>query len=343
MKIVVDIFGADTPLEIIKGCVLSLKYQGFELILSGDRQIIESELKKYKYDQKRIEFLDCKQVITNDMKPTDAIRDCKDSSLVKALDLLKNDDSVEGMISAGNTGAVLVGGTFRVGRIQGIDRPALAPLLPTVNDGRVCLVDCGANVDCKSEYLLQFGLLGSCYMSAMCGIANPRIGLVSNGTEDKKGNEQTKAAFELLKSSGLNFVGNLEARDALSGDFDVIVCDGFVGNVLLKSVEGTAKFVMTKLKETLLGGGLKSKIGTLLIKDKLLALKEKMNYHAFGGAPLLGLQKVLVKSHGSSDADAIAISIAQVNKMIKNKMIESIVNSPLIANQTPNSKDNQAD
>jgi len=276
MKIVVDIFGADnSPIEIVKGCVDSLKNDGFDLVLSGDKTIIQNELKKYKYDDKRIDFLDCPQVITNDMKPTDAIRDYKDSSLVKALDLLKTDDAVQGMFSAGNTGAVLVGGTFRIGRINGIDRPALGPLLPTVNDGRFCLIDCGANVDCKPEYLLQFAVLGDCYMRAMLGLDKPRIGLVSNGTEDKKGNEQTKAAFELLKNSGLNFVGNMEARDALSGDYDVLVCDGFVGNVLLKMLEGTAKMVMTKLKDTLLSGGVGTKIGAALVKKKAYETKRK--------------------------------------------------------------------
>jgi len=332
MKIVVDIFGADnSPVEIVKGCVRSLKSSGFELVLSGDKDIITNELAKYDYDKQRIEFLPCKDVITNDMDPLFVIRNLTDSSLVKALELLKSEDAVQGMISAGSTGAVLAGGTFIVGRIDGIKRMALGPCLPTLNDNKkVCLVDCGANTDSKAEYIAQFGMLGSCYMNAMYGIEKPIIGLVSNGTEDRKGNQETKLAFELLKNSGLNFAGNLEARDALSANYDVLACDGFVGNVLLKSVEGTAKFVTAKLRETLTSGGFVSKIGALLVKRRIMSLKDKMNYHSFGGAPLLGLKKVLVKSHGSSDADAISISIGTVKKMIENKMIEKIQNSPFL-------------
>lgn len=343
MKIVVDIFGADnSPVEIVKGCIQSLCTTGHTLVLSGNKETIIHELDKYTYDKNRIEFLDCQDIITNDMEPLSAIRNYENSSLVKALDLLKNEDSVQGMISAGSTGAVLAGGTFRVGRIDGVKRMALGPCLPTMNDNKkVCLVDCGANTDSKAEYIAQFGMLGSCYMSAMYDIAKPVIGLVSNGTEDRKGNQETKIAFDILKNSGLNFAGNLEARDALSAKYDVVACDGFVGNVLLKSVEGTAKFVTTKLKETLMGGGLGTKIGALLVKKQIMSLRDKMNYHSFGGAPLLGLKKVLVKSHGSSDANAIAISIAQVKKMIDNNMIDKIKHSPFFDTKQVTGADKQ--
>ena len=237
MKVVVDIYGGDNaPKEIVKGCVQALKEnRGFDLVLVGKANEIADLLKEQTVEMSRVEIVDAPDVITNDDVPTTAIRTKKESSLVVALDRVKNDEECIGMVSAGSTGAVLTGSFLKIGRIKGISRPALAPLLPTVDGGNVLLIDCGANVDCKPAMLAQFALMGNAYAKAILNKENPRVALMSNGTEDKKGNELTKEAFGLIKELPVNFVGNMEARDLLSGDFDVVVCDGFWGNVALKS------------------------------------------------------------------------------------------------------------
>lgn len=328
IKIVVDTFGADKGIEpMVKGSVDALALNNnFQIVLVGDEETIKSELSKYNYDLKRIVTADAKEQITNEESPTVAIRAKKDSSLVRALEMTKSDPEVVGMVSAGSTGAVLSGGIFKIGRIRGILRPALCPLLPTMTGGRVCIVDCGANVDCKPEYLVQFALMGSNYMKAVCGIDNPRVALVSVGAEDKKGNEFTHEVFARLKEQPINFVGNMEARYALSGDYDVLVCDGFVGNVLLKSIEGTASMVTKMLKKEILAS-FSAKIGAVFMKKALSNLKSGMDYHAFGGAAFLGIEKILIKSHGSSNAKSITASIEQVLKMNELKLIETIKSS----------------
>ena len=325
MKIVVDIFGGDhSPNEIVKGAVEALSYdKELSLVLAGQEQPIKGELSKYRFDASKIEVVNATEVITNNESPTSAIKQKKDSSLVRSLELLKNDESISAMVSAGSTGAVLAGGIFKVGRIKGINRPALAPLLPTVNGKEVTVVDTGANVDCRPEFLAQFALMGSVYMKS-CGVENPRVALVSVGVEDKKGNELTHQAFELLKNLPINFVGNMEARDALSGEYEVLVCDGFVGNVLVKSVEGTAGLVMKKLKDAIMSST-SAKIGySLFMKKAFGRLKEDMNYNAKGGAPLLGIEKVIVKSHGSSKALAIRASILKAANLCRSGLVENI-------------------
>lgn len=328
IKIVVDTFGADRGIEpMVKGSVDALALnKDLQIVLVGDEEAVKSELSKYNYDFKRIVTVDAKEQITNDESPTVAIRAKKDSSLVRALEMTKSDPEVVGMVSAGSTGAVLSGGIFKIGRIRGILRPALCPLLPTMTGGRVCIVDCGANVDCKPEYLVQFALMGSNYMKAVCGTENPRVALVSVGAEDKKGNELTHEVFARLKEQPINFVGNMEARYALSGDYDVLVCDGFVGNVLLKSIEGTASMVTKMLKKEILAS-FSAKIGAVFMKKALGNLKTSMDYHAFGGAAFLGIEKILIKSHGSSNAKSITASIEQVLKMNELKLIETIKSS----------------
>ena len=323
MKIVLDTAACDQPEEVIRGAALSLQSDAkTELILVGDEEQINKVLALYNVDRTRLEIIDAKEVITNEDVPTVAIRRKTESSLVKAYEALKRDD-VMGMISAGSTGAVLSGSVLKLGRIRGIHRPALAQILPTVNGKEVCLIDCGANVDCRPEFLLEFALMGVSYMKAVYGIKEPRVGLVSNGVEDKKGNELTKAVFEGLKKLPINFVGNMEAREALSGNYDVLVCDGFVGNVLLKSVEGTAQLVMKTLKSAIMDDGL-AKFGSLFMKKAFKSVKEQMDYQQKGGAPLLGVEKIIVKSHGASNAAAIQASIKQVKKMYDGKLIENI-------------------
>ncbi len=335
MKIVIDVFGADMPEEIVKGAITSVNLiDEVEIILTGDKDKIQKVIDEVGYRGDKLEIVHAPEVISCNESPTMAIRRKKDSSLVAALDILKTREDVIGMISAGSTGAVLAGGLFVIGRMEGVKRPALAPFLPTMNGGHALLIDCGANVDCKPEYLRQFAIMGSIYSKAMLGIENPRVGLISNGTEDHKGNEQIHQTFELLKNEKeINFVGNMEAREMLSGDFDVLVCDGFTGNVALKSTEGAINAFNSIIKGEIKQGGLKGKIGALLMKKVFKNVKKRINYTEVGGSPFLGIDKILVKSHGSSKAKTIYSCVLQVMDIHKSnyieKMREGIKNSNL--------------
>ncbi|MCM1043618.1 MAG: phosphate acyltransferase PlsX [Corallococcus sp.] len=325
-KVVVDIYGGDNaPDAIIDGCLLALeKYKDFSVVMCGKKDYIESYLTCKHFDKSRVEIVDAQDVISNDEVPTLAIRTKKESSLVKALELVKNDDDAVGMVSAGSTGAVLAGATLKIGRIRGLQRPALAPVLPTINPSKkVLLVDCGANVDCKPQMLLQFALMGHAFMQSIFGIENPKIALLSNGTEDKKGNELVHETFALLKESNLNFVGNMEARDILSGEYDVVVADGFYGNIALKSCEGTA-MMMLKLIKKEVTANLKRKIGAAMLKPAFKAVQNVMDYNKSGGAPFIGVNKIVIKSHGSSKAPAVCGSIIQVLDFDKKRLIENI-------------------
>jgi glycerol-3-phosphate acyltransferase PlsX len=265
----------------------------------------------------RVELVDAKDVITNDDVLTSAIKQKKESSLVKAFDRVASDNEVGGLVSAGSTGAVLVGAFMKVGRIKGISRPALAPMLPTVKgDKKVILCDCGANIDCKAINLHHFGIMASAFSSSMLGVENPRIALLSNGTEDHKGTELNQEAFALLKEDpNLNFAGNCEARDILSGDYDVVVTDGFNGNIALKSAEGTAGAIFSILTDGIMKGGLRMKLGYLLLKPVLRVVKRKLDYNAQGGAVFLGCNKVVVKTHGSSKSKSVSASIIMAKKL----------------------------
>lgn len=336
MKIVIDVFGADySPEEIVKGAITAVNLiDEVEIILTGDKDKIQAVIDDIGYKGNKLEIVHAPDVIDCNESPTMAIRRKKESSLVAALDVLKNREDVIGMISAGSTGAVLAGGLFVIGRMEGVKRPALAPFLPTVNGGKTLLIDCGANVDCKPEYLRQFAIMGSIYVKAMLGIENPRVGLISNGVEDHKGNEQIHQTFELLKNEKeINFVGNMEAREMFSGDYDVLVCDGFTGNVAMKAAEGTLNTFNTILKSEIMKGGLKSKIGALLMKKAFKNVKKQINYTEVGGSPFLGIDKILVKSHGSSKAKTIYSCVVQVLDIYKSnyieKMREGIKNSNL--------------
>ncbi|MEG0914182.1 MAG: phosphate acyltransferase PlsX, partial [Christensenellaceae bacterium] len=250
-----------------------------------------------------------------------AIKEKADSSMVVALRELSCGNA-QMMISAGSTGALVAGATLIVKRIKGIKRPALAPVLPT-KTGEVLLIDCGANVDCKPQYLNQFGIMGSIYMQKVFGINTPKVGLINNGAEEEKGNELTKEAYQLLKEAPINFVGNAEGRDLLSGQFDVLVCDGFTGNIVLKFVEGCAKTILGMLKGYVLEST-KAKIGSLFMKGAFSKLKKKMDYKEYGGALLLGLTGGVMKAHGSSDAKAIFNSIENARKFIAGDVVEMI-------------------
>ncbi len=326
MKVVIDAFGADMPEEIIKGAITAVNLiDEVEIILTGDKDKIQKVFDEIGYTGDKIEVVHAPDVISCDESPTMAIRRKKDSSLVAALDILKNREDVIGMISAGSTGAVLAGGLFVIGRMEGVKRPALAPFLPTVNNGKTLLIDCGANVDCKPEYLRQFAIMGSIYSKAMLGIKKPRVGLISNGVEDHKGNEQIHQTFELLKNEKeINFVGNMEAREMFSGDYDVLVCDGFTGNVAMKAAEGTLNTFTSVLKSEVKSAGLGAKIGALLMKKVFKKLKKRLNYTEVGGSPFLGIDKILVKSHGSSKAKTIYSCVLQIIDIHKSKYIEKM-------------------
>ena len=325
MKIVIDAMGGDNaPKAIVEGSVLAVNEYGVELILTGNSEIIKDELKKLTYDKAKIEVIHTTEVILNNEHPAMAIRRKKDSSMVVGLKLVK-DGSASAMISAGSTGALLTGATLIAGRIKGISRPAIAPLLPGKN-GVFMIIDAGANVDCKPENLIQFAIMGSAYFKRVLKVDNPKVGLVNNGAEEEKGNELTKTVFPMLKEEDINFVGNVEPRDIPDGDVQVLVCDGFVGNTILKLFEGAASLIFSSLKEELLKGTI-SKVGALLLKPAFKRLKGKFDYTEYGGAPLLGVNGGVIKAHGSSDAKAIKNAIRQAKQFINNDVITLIKDS----------------
>lgn len=324
MKIIVDIGASDHPEKMVRGAVLAAEeYSSYQIVVVGDKAIIEPALNGAA--PANLSVLHASEVIENNDTPTRAIRQKPDSSLVRAINLLNSSDDAIGLVSGGSTGAVLTGATLMVGRIKGVHRPVLACVMPTAVEGKlVCVADCGANVDSKPEFLAQFAVMANLYVSALFGIDKPKIGLLSVGSEDHKGDERSRATFALLKeNSELDFVGNVEARDVMSGDYDVIVTDGFAGNVLVKSMEGTAKLIMSELKKQLYSS-LKSKVGALLIKKKLYKLKDRMDYHAYGGAGILGVKKLVVKTHGSSNEVSTKASIRNIIRMYEHDIIAKI-------------------
>ena len=324
MKIVVDAFGGDyAPMEIVNGAIKALQANDkLRVVLVGDKDRITEILQSLVFVSDRLEIVHAPDIVTNDDVPTVAIRTKKTSSIVVAYDYLRQNDDAVALVSAGSTGATLTGAVLKLGRIKNISRPALAPVLPTVNDGNVMLLDCGANAECKAENLLHFGIMGNEYMKAM-GIKKPRIALLNIGTEEEKGSEMIKEAHELLKKSGLNFVGNIEARDVMRGNVDVVVADGFSGNVCLKTIEGTAEILFGEIK-SVARSSFKSKIGALFLKKGLHGIKRKYDYKKVGGAPLLGVSKIVLKCHGNSKADSVATTIEQAYTLAKNKMVEKV-------------------
>lgn len=336
MKIILDGFGGDNaPREIVGGAITAVNvYDDTEIILTGKEDVLKAELEYFGYKGDKITILPASEVIDCNEQPTVAIRTKKDSSLVVGLNYIKehdNDSEIAGFVSAGSTGAVLTGALFNLGRFDGIKRPALAPPLPNLAGGHTLLIDCGANMDSKPEFLCQFALMGSIYMESMFGVKNPRVALLSVGVEDAKGNELTHQAFSMLKEmKNINFVGNMEARDMLSGEYDVVVADGFAGNVALKSTEGAVGFLLKQLKSSIKEGGLRAKIGYLFLKKSFKKLKATVDYGAVGGSPFLGCRRVVIKSHGNSDARAIfgsislcrKIHLAGFTQMLKNRLEE---------------------
>jgi glycerol-3-phosphate acyltransferase PlsX len=325
MKIVLDGMGGDNaPNSNVEGAVLAIKEYGVNLIVTGNKEMLESEFNKYDFDKTKLEIIHTTEIIENEDKPVKAIRSKKDSSMVVALRQVK-EKNAGAIVSAGNTGALLAGGLFVVGRIKGIDRPCLCPAIPNVKRGMTIIADGGANADCKPKNLLEFAVMSSIYSNKVLGIDKPRIALANVGVEEGKGNDLVKKAFDEIKNADINFIGNIEARDIINDKTDVIVCDGFTGNILLKSAEGVAMSVMGLLKETLLSST-KGKIGALILKDDLKKLKSYMDYSEYGGAPLLGVEGGVIKAHGSSNALAIKNAIGQAIKFIEGNVVEDIKN-----------------
>lgn len=323
MKIVIDGMGGDNaPKSNVEGIVNAIKEYGVNIIVTGDKEILEKEFSNYEFDKSKLEIVHTTEIIENEDKPVKAIRSKKDSSMVVALKMVK-EKQADAIVSAGNTGALLAGGLFVVGRIKGIDRPCLCPAIPNVKKGMTLIADGGANADCKPINLVEFAGMSNIYAKKVLGIDNPRVALANIGLEEGKGNDLVKKSYEELKNLDLNFIGNMEARELLNSYTDIIVCDGFTGNTLLKSAEGIAMSLLGLLKETFLSST-KGKIGAMLIKDDLRSLKSMMDYAEYGGAPLLGVNGGVIKAHGSSDGRAIKNAINQAIKFSKGNVVKDI-------------------
>lgn len=324
IKVVVDAMGGDNAPEApVKGAVEALgEVSNLSIVLAGRTDDINRELSKYTYDKERISIVHADDVIGFDEPPVMAIRKKKNSSIVVGMNLVKHGDA-DAFVSAGSTGAILVGGQFVVGRIKGVERSPLAPLIPTAK-GPALLIDCGANVDAKASHLVQFAKMGSIYMKYVAGVKNPRVAIVNIGAEEEKGNALVKTTYPLLKEcTDINFTGSIEARDIPKGDADVIVCEAFVGNVILKLYEGLASTLMSKIKEGLMST-VRSKTGAVLIKPALKKTLKQFDTSEQGGAPLLGLNGLVVKAHGSSGSLEIKQAIKQCLQFGEEKINEKI-------------------
>ncbi|MBT2665845.1 phosphate acyltransferase PlsX [Bacillus sp. ISL-4] len=321
MKITIDAMGGDNAPEAqVLGAMKAVEnFSDVEITLIGN----QAEINQYLAKHDRIRVIHTDEKILSTDEPVRAVRRKKSASMVLAAQQVA-DGEADACISSGNTGALMAAGLFVVGRIEGIERPALAPTLPTIDGKGFVLLDVGANSDAKPEHLLQFAIMGSVYAQKVRGIEKPRVGLLNIGTEEKKGNELTKHAFTLLQqSSEISFIGNVEARDLLNGPADVVVTDGFTGNMVLKTLEGTAMGVF-KMVKTALMSNLKSKLAAAMVKPELKGIKNKMDYSEYGGAGLFGLKAPVIKAHGSSDANAVYHAIRQTRDMVGNYVISTI-------------------
>lgn len=326
IKIAIDTLGGDnSPEANVIGALTALeKLNDMEIYLVGDETAINRVLQDKKYDEERVKIVHAPDVIDCHDKPTEAIRVKKDSSLYKCLELLKSEEGVNAMVSTGSTGALLAGAVLKLGRIKGVKRPAFCPLLPTVTGDFVAMCDSGANLEPDELQLTQFGVMANLYLKKAYGIKHPRVALLNVGTEEEKGDEIRKAVYRNLKNDPeINFVGNMESRDFISGKYDLVVCDGFSGNVLLKSTEGSCLELLKLLKKALTKN-FKNKMGALLIKKDITAIKSLMDYNNYGGAVLLGCKKTVVKGHGSSKALSIFHCVEQAYNMEKNGLREAI-------------------
>ncbi len=338
MRMILDGMGGDhAPASVVEGAILAMKEMEHEIVIVGQQELIEAELKKHKYDHQRLSVVDAREVITNDDAPVRAVRTKKDSSIVRGINMVKDGEG-DIFISAGSTGALLCGGLFILGRIRGVDRPALASIYPIIGGQASLLVDAGANTECKPTNLLEFAVMGSIYMEKVIGRRCPRIGLVNVGEESKKGSALTKVTYEMLTESDLNFVGNVEAREVPKGACDVIVTDGFTGNVILKLTEGLAWNILQVIKRKFTEG-IKAKMGAALLIDKLSGLKKEFDYSEYGGAPILGIKGPVVKMHGSSSANAVKNTILKGIPYVTENVVQTIELSVLEIEENTCSED----
>ena len=317
IKIVLDCYGGDRgPSACVDGAVAALAAMpDLSLVLSGNSEELTALLASRSYDASRVELLHAPQVIGCDERPTDVIRLKRESSMIKAIRMLRDDDSVAAMVSTGSTGALVAAALTRIGRLRGVIRPAFCPILPTMNGGIVGVCDSGANVEVTPEHLRQFAIMSSLYMESVFGVRKPRVALLNVGKEAEKGDELRQTAYKLLsETKEINFAGNMESRDLLSGNYDVVVCDGFSGNVLVKSTEGAALELLGKLKKDIYSRFI-YKVGAALMSRMFKEEKEFFNYQNYGGSVLLGTSKVVVKGHGSSKAVAVQKCIEQAYRM----------------------------
>ncbi len=309
MKIAVDGFGGDNaPLAVLQGCALAVKEYKVSIAVTGDVETMKRIAAKNQLDLNGLELVQADGVIDVEDDPTEIVKSKSNSSMAAAFKMVASGEA-DAFVSAGSTAAIVVGASLIVKRIKGVKRAALAPIIPTVN-GCYMLLDGGANLDCRPEMLLHFGLMGSAYMSRIMGIETPRVGLANIGAEETKGGELQLRAYELLKKAPVNFTGNIEARDIPLGGCDVVVADGFTGNIILKLTEGMGKLIGAKLKDIFMSGVL-SKAAALLVMKKVKALKKSMDYTEYGGAPLMGVRRPVIKAHGSSDAAAFKNAVRQ--------------------------------
>ena len=330
VKVAVDAMGGDNaPVEIVKGAVMAVnENEDVCVYLVGVEDVVKNELSKYKYPKERIIVVNATEIIENAEPPVMAIRKKKDSSIVVAMNMVKNGDC-DAFVGAGSTGATLVGGQVLVGRIKGVERPPLAPLIPTLK-GESLLLDCGANVDARASHLVQFAKMGTIYMRDVMGVENPKVGILNIGAEEDKGNALVKETFPLLKNCpDINFVGSVEARDVPLGEVDVVVCEAFAGNILVKTYEGVGGALMSEIKKSMMTN-LRSKIGALLVKPALKKGMKRFTTSDHGGAPLLGCKGLIVKTHGSSMAIEIKNSILQCITFTKQNIpikIQEMINN----------------
>lgn len=325
MKIAIDGMGGDNaPAAVVEGVVQALKdYNDIEFYITGPEDKINAELSKYDYSKDKVKVIDAKEVISTNEHPVMAVRRKKDSSIVKALNLVK-DKTCDAIISGGSTGAFLAGCTLVVGRIKGVERPALAPIMPG-RKSQFMIVDVGANVDCKPQYLVQFAKMGEIYYEHVFNVKKPSVGLINIGEEEEKGNDLAKSTYQLLKNEeSLNFVGNVEPRDIPKGETNILVSDGFVGNTALKMYEGAASTILGMIKDEVMQSSVISKFGVVLLKPVLKKLMKKVDYKEYGGAPFLGVDGICIKAHGSSDAKAFKNAIRQTKIFYDNKVLDNM-------------------
>ena len=322
-KVALDAMGGDNaPHEIIKGAMDAIgKRKDIKVFLVGQEEVIKKELENYTYEAEQVEVVNATEVIETAEPPVNAIRRKKQSSMVVGMNLVKNKEA-DAFVSAGSTGAIVVGGTLMVKRIKGVKRPALAGLIPSP-DGHYMLMDMGANAECRPEMLEQFGVMASVYLNKVEGIDNPKIGLLNIGVEDSKGTELQKEAYKLLSEAPINFVGNIESREMPKGVCDAVITDGFTGNIALKLIEGTAT-TFFKMVKGVLYKKFVNKLAALILKKDLYALKGMMDSSEVGGAPLLGVKKPVIKAHGSSDAKALKNAIRQAISFTEKGVIDTI-------------------